>query len=408
MKRRVVVTGGSIVSSLGIVDEEVMKSLHECRNRTMLMEGWKRYQGLRPQIAAPVTAPLKPFGRKVTRGMGRVAVLALNATDNALEKAGLKDSPELQNGRSGIAYGSSAGDVDALLDFYDLLINNTTKKLSATTYIKAMPQTCAANLSVHYGLCGRLYTTNTACTSGSMSIGYAFEAIQNGIQDIMIAGGAEELSPADVGVFDTLFSASTDNEHPERTPRAYDRDRDGLVIGEGAGTLILEEYEHAVKRGATIYAEIVGFATNTDGTHITHPNRDTLAAVMRLALENAGITADDIAYINTHGTATVSGDVVETCATYDVFNRAVPISTVKSYTGHTLGACGAIEAWTSILMQREGWFCPNLNLENVDPDCAPLDYIMKTGRNIDAQYIMSNNFAFGGINTSLVIKRFDR
>ena len=143
-------------------------------------------------------------------------------------------------------------------------------------------------------------------------------------------------------------------------------------------------------------------------THITHPNRDTIAAVMRLALKNAGITADDIAYINTHGTATVSGDVVETCATYDVFNRAVPVSTVKSYTGHTLGACGAIEAWTSILMQREGWFCPNLNLENVDPDCAPLDYIMKTGRNIDAQYIMSNNFAFGGINTSLVIKRFDR
>lgn len=408
MKRRVVVTGGNVVSSLGINDEDVMKSLHECRNRTMLMEGWDKYQGLRPQIAAPVTAELKSFGRKVTRGMGRVAILALNATDNALEIAGLKDSAELQNGRTGIAYGSSAGDVDALLDFYDLLINNTTKKLSATTYIKAMPQTCAANLSVHYGLCGRLYTTNTACTSGSMSIGYAFEAIQNGIQDIMIAGGAEELSPADVGVFDTLFSASTDNDHPERTPRAYDRDRDGLVIGEGAGTLILEEYEHAVARGAKIYAEIVGFATNTDGTHITHPNQDTISQVMRLALENAGVSPDDISYINTHGTATVSGDVVETNATYDVFKRAIPVSTIKNYTGHTLGACGAIEAWTSILMQREGWFCPNLNLENVDPACAPLDYITGDGRHIDAEYIMSNNFAFGGINTSLIIKRFDR
>lgn len=408
MKRRVVVTGGNVVSSLGINDEDVMMSLHEYRNRTMLMEGWDKYQGLRPQIAAPVTAELKSFGRKVTRGMGRVAILALNATDNALEIAGLKDSAELQNGRTGIAYGSSAGDVDALLDFYDLLINNTTKKLSATTYIKAMPQTCAANLSVHYGLCGRLYTTNTACTSGSMSIGYAFEAIQNGIQDIMIAGGAEELSPADVGVFDTLFSASTDNDHPERTPRAYDRDRDGLVIGEGAGTLILEEYEHAVARGAKIYAEIVGFATNTDGTHITHPNQDTISQVMRLALENAGVSPDDISYINTHGTATVSGDVVETNATYDVFKRAIPVSTIKNYTGHTLGACGAIEAWTSILMQREGWFCPNLNLENVDPACAPLDYITGDGRHIDAEYIMSNNFAFGGINTSLIIKRFDR
>jgi 3-oxoacyl-[acyl-carrier-protein] synthase II len=337
--------------------------------------------------------------------MGRIALLALVATDNALKQAGLADSPELRDGRCGIAYGSSMSSVEPVIDIYSMIVLNDRKKMNATTYIKAMPQTCAANIEVFYGMTGRLITTNTACTSGSISIGYAYETIQNGLQDIMVAGGAEELSPVDAAIFDTLFTASTKNDHPELTPAAYDKDRDGLVVGEGAGSLILEEYEHAVKRGAHIYAELVGFGTNTDGSHITQPNRATQSRAIASALTDAGLTPDQICYINTHGTATSTGDISESWATHDVFKRAVPVRTLKNYIGHTLGACGAIEAWISINMMNEGWFCPNINLINLDSEVAPLDYITGEGRRIDTDYIMSNNFAFGGINTSLIFKR---
>jgi 3-oxoacyl-[acyl-carrier-protein] synthase II len=332
--------------------------------------------------------------------------MALVATDEALRRAGLAESPELKEGRCGIAYGSSMGSVEPIVDFYSLLVLNDMKHMNATTYVRSMPQTCAANIGVFYGLTGRLITTNVACASGSMAVGYAYETIQNGLQDIMLSGGAEELSPADSAIFDTLFAASTKNDTPGSTPRAYDKNRDGLVIGEGAGTLILEDYEHAKKRGAPILAEIVGFGTNTDGAHITQPNRLTMGGAMGLALKDAGIKADRIGYVNTHGTATGAGDIAESWATHDVFGRGVPVSTLKSYIGHSLGACGAIEAWVSINMMNEGWFHPNLNLTEIDPQCGPLDYITGEGRELKTDYVMSNNLAFGGVNTSLIFKRY--
>jgi 3-oxoacyl-[acyl-carrier-protein] synthase II len=314
------------------------------------------------------------------------------------------DDPMLKNGRCGIAYGSSMGSVESLMDFYSMLVYHDVKKITATTYIKAMPQTCAANIGVFFGLTGRIITTNTACTASSQAIGYSYEAIQQGIQDVMLAGGAEEMTPVNAAIFDTLFAASTKNESPQKTPAAYDKNRDGLVIGEGAGTLILEEYEHAKKRGANIIAEVAGFGTNTDGVHITQPNSATQSIAMKLALEDAGLDPAAIGYVNTHGTATDTGDVAESRATADVFKRPVPASTLKSYVGHTLGACGVIEAWISIHMMREKWFCPNLNLVDLDPECGPLDYITGSGREIDTEYIMSNNFAFGGVNTSLILR----
>ena len=405
MNRRVVVTGGSVISALGNEWDEIFASLRQKKNKIKYMPEWERYQGMNTRLACPVDFKAPDFPRKKTRGMGRIALMAVTSADNALKDAGLHESPELKAGRCGVSYGSSAGSIDSLLDFYSMLITDTANKISATTYIKMMPQTCAANISVFYGLTGRLITTNTACTSGSMSIGYAFESIRNGQQDIMLAGGAEELSPADSAVFDVLFAASGLNDKPELTPKAYDKNRDGLVIGEGSGTLILEEYEHAVARGAKIYAEMVGFGTNTDGTHITQPNKTTMRRAMELALESAGLTPDRIGYVNTHGTATLAGDVAESHATYEGFGGKVPVSTIKNYIGHTLGACGVIEAWTAINMMREGWLAPNINLTEVDPECAPLDYIMGDGRETKVDYIMSNNFAFGGINTSLIFKR---
>jgi len=404
-KRRVAVTGGGIVSSLGSSEEEIFKTLTGRRNCVRLMEEWKKYTQMNTLLASPVDFAMPDFPRKKIRGMGRVSQLALVATDNALKTAGLLESGELTNGRAGIAFGSSMSSVDGMLDIYGMLVNSDMKSINATTYIRAMPQTCAVNIEVFYGLTGRIIPCNTACTSGSIAIGYAYETIKNGIQDIMIAGGADELSPVDAAVFDTLFAASANNDHPEATPAAYDVSRDGLVVGEGAGALILEDWEHAQKRGARIYAEIIGFGTNTDGKHITQPTSETMSGALRLSLADSGIAPDLIGYVNTHGTATEAGDIAESHATYGVFGRAVPVSTLKNYTGHTLGACGAIEAWVSIMMMNRGWFIPNINLKNLDARCAPLDYITGEGRNIDTNYIMSNNFAFGGINTSLIFAK---
>jgi 3-oxoacyl-[acyl-carrier-protein] synthase II len=221
----------------------------------------------------------------------------------------------------------------------------------------------------------------------------------------MIAGGADELDATQAAVFDTLFATSAKfNDAPERTPAPFDADRDGLVIGEGAGTLVLEEYEHARARGARMHAEIIGFGTNSDGRHVTQPSPEHMAGAIRLALEDAGLAPADIPYINAHGTATSHGDVAESLATHEVFGERVAISSLKSYMGHTLGACGALEAWMSVEMMRAGWFAPTLNLRRVDPACAALDYLTGDGRNISTDVVMTNNFAFGGINTSLIFR----
>jgi 3-oxoacyl-[acyl-carrier-protein] synthase II len=268
-----------------------------------------------------------------------------------------------------------------------------------------MGHTTPVNIGVFFGLKGRVITTSSACTSGSQGVGYAFEAIRAGAQDIMLAGGAEELCPTEAAVFDTLYATSTRNDQPDSSPRPFDRDRDGLVIGEGACTLVLERRDHALARGAKIYAEIVGFDTNADGAHVTQPSPETMQRVLEMALANAGLSPDAIGYVSAHGTATDRGDLAESHATYNVFGENMPISSLKSYMGHTLGACGALESWLASEMMNSGWFAPTLNLDNVDPECATLDYIRGAGRDLDVEYVMNNNFAFGGINTSLIFRR---
>jgi 3-oxoacyl-[acyl-carrier-protein] synthase II len=260
------------------------------------------------------------------------------------------------------------------------------------------------NIALFFGLTGRIIPTSTACTSGSMAIGYAYEAIQAGKAEVMVAGGGDELDISDVAVFDTLFATSTNNDNPGLTPRPYDVARDGLVIGEGAATLILEDRDHALARGATIHAEIVGFGTNCDGHHATQPQASTMEAALRLALDDAGLPAAAIGFVNGHGTATEAGDIAESEATHAVFGDGMPIHSLKSYFGHTLGACGALEAWLGIEMMRERSFVPTVNLAEVDPRCAPLDYVMKDARQLETEFLMSNNFAFGGINTSLIFR----
>lgn len=405
--KRVVITGMSLVSALGNTPDEAFKRLHTYENCVEYQPELEQYEKLITKLAARVKNFTKPehFSRKITRSMGTVAIYATSCTEEALKDAGLLGDEIITSGATGVSYGSSSGSLDAIMDFYSMSVNREVKNLNSGSYLKMMPQTTAVNISVYFKTTGRLIPTSTACTSGSMAIGAAYEAIKSGQQTVMIAGGAEEYHPTQVAVFDTLYATSAKNDTPKLTPSPFDKNRDGLVIGEGAGTLILEEYEHAKSRGAKIYAEIVGYSTNTDGTHITNPNPETMAIVMKQALDNAEILPDEIGYINAHGTATVQGDVAETQATRNVFNREVPISTIKSYTGHTLGACGAIETILSVKMLENKWFCPTLNLKNIDENCANLDYIKDEGKEIDTNLIMTNNFAFGGINTSLIIKR---
>ncbi|PQJ52107.1 beta-ketoacyl-ACP synthase II [Vibrio jasicida] len=406
MSRRVVVTGMSGVTAFGNDWSAVEPKLRDCQNATQYMPSYEQYDGLNTKLAAPVMDFELPkhYKRKQVRGMGRVSKLATVATENALNQAGLIGYEVLTNGQTGIAYGSSTGSTDAIGAFGVMLNEKTTKAITATTYVQMMPHTTAVNVGLFFGLRGRVIPTSSACTSGSQAIGYAYEAIKHGYQTVMVAGGAEELCPTESAVFDTLFATSLKNEEPKSTPRPYDTDRDGLVIGEGAGTLVLEEYEHAVARGATIYAEIIGFASNCDAAHVTQPQMETMQICMEMALQNAGIPADKIDYVSAHGTATDRGDIAESNATENALGK-VPISSLKSYFGHTLGACGAIEAWLSLEMMHTGWFSPTLNLDNLDPQCGDLDYLSGQGRELEVEYLMSNNFAFGGINTSIIFKK---
>ncbi|MFW1488768.1 beta-ketoacyl-ACP synthase [Vibrio parahaemolyticus] len=406
MNCRVVVTGMSGVTAFGNDWQSVEPKLRDCQNATQYMPSYEQYDGLNTKLAAPILDFELPkhYKRKQVRGMGRVSKLATVATENALSQAGLIGNDVLTNGQTGIAYGSSTGSTDAIGAFGVMLNEKTTKAITATTYVQMMPHTTAVNVGLFFGLKGRVIPTSSACTSGSQAIGYAYEAIKHGYQTVMVAGGAEELCPTESAVFDTLFATSLKNEDPKSTPRPYDSDRDGLVIGEGAGTLVLEEYEHAVARGAKIYAEIIGFASNCDAAHVTQPQMETMQICMEMAMQNAGITAEKIDYVSAHGTATDRGDIAESNATANALGK-VPISSLKSYFGHTLGACGAIEAWLGLEMMHTGWFNPTLNLKNLDEQCGDLDYIAGQGRELDVKYLMSNNFAFGGINTSIIFKK---
>ncbi|MFC5474824.1 beta-ketoacyl-ACP synthase [Paraherbaspirillum soli] len=407
MTRRVVVTGMAGISPIGNDWDSIRAHLGSYRNAVVRMHEWADYEGLNTQLGAPAAAFTlsERYNRKTTRSMGRVALMATRASELALIDAGLIDDPVLKSGNCGIAYGSSAGTPKAIGDFGKMMEERSTRGINATTYIKMMAHTSPVNIGVFFGITGRVITTSSACTSGSQGIGYAYEAIRSGRQTVMIAGGAEELCATEAAVFDTLFATSVRNDAPALTPSPFDSGRDGLVIGEGAGTLILEDLEHAQARGAKMYAEIVGFGTNSDGCHVTHPNADTMKIAMDLALADAALPPSAIGYINAHGTGTEQGDIAESHATASVFGRQTPISSLKSYTGHTLGACGALEAWVGIEMMRSDWFAPTINLSQPDPRCADLDYIVDQGRTLQCEYFMSNNFAFGGINTSLIFKR---
>lgn len=403
--RRVVVTGIGMASPLGCDLREATARLRANDHGIQAMPAWDTIGHFSPRVAAPVAVPSElQIPHKAARTMGRVAQLATIATTIAIRDAGLS-ADELGDGTVGLAYGSTNGSSQANEDWTRKLVaHNSFLGMTATTYLKFMSHTTAANLATHFGVRGRVICTSAACVSATQAIGHGFETIGAGLAEVMVCGGAEELHFSHAAVFDMLHAASKAfNATPELTPRPFDQRRDGLVIGEGAGTLVLEDYERARRLGKHIYAEITGFGTNCDGTHVTNPSRDGMRGSMELALRSARCTADSIDYVNAHATGTTIGDIAESQATYAVFGDRVPVSSLKGHLGHTLGACGAIELAFAIVMLREGWIAPTRNLEVVGEHCAPLDYVMGEARTAKLTRVLCNKFAFGGINTSLVV-----
>ena len=406
--KRVVVTGMAGSTSLGSDWPSIEANFRANRSGIRRMDEWDRFSELNTRLGGPVDDFVVPshWTRKQLRSMGRVSKLAVAAAERALADAGLLGNELITDGRMGVACGSSTGSTDEVKAFGNMLLNSVADGLNANSYIRMMPHTTAANISIFFGLKGRLIPTSSACTSGSQGIGYAYEAIKFGRLPLMLAGGAEELCPTEAMVFDALYATSLKNDAPHTSPSPYDSGRDGLVIGEGAGMLVLEELEHALARGATIHAEIVGFGSNADGKHSTKPEQLTMRRAMELALQDADLAPDAIGYVNGHGTATDQGDVAETLATSALFGPRMLISSQKSFLGHTLGACGALESWFSIEMLNSDSYIHTLNLDNIDPACGELDYLRGEPRKISNEYVMNNNFAFGGVNTSLIFKRW--
>ena len=406
MSRRVVITGLGVSCPIGNDLDTISRALRENRSGVRSYAEWGAVRSLRTRLGAPVDVDLSTLPRKRTRAMGRVAQLSTWATQRAIDDAGLTPD-HLSSGRVGIAYGSTSGSADATEEFVTHLAGNRSLDgIQSATYLRFMSHTCAANLAQYFSVRGRVITTCSACVSSSQAIGYAFEAIRSGLQDTMLAGGAEELSLAAAAIFDIMFATSARyNDRPSESPRPFDSERDGLVVGEGAGTLVLEELNAARARNARIYGEILGFGTNCDGYHMTAPNEDGMARVIGLALQDAHLAPDQIDYVNAHATGTDIGDSTESRATLKVMGEKVPVSSTKGFTGHTLGGCGVIESIFCLAMLQDGFLAPTRNLDRVSADCARLDYVKDTPREVRPSIVMSNNFAFAGLNTSLILAR---
>ena len=404
--RRVVVTGFGAYTPIGNTEKEIKESFYQGKSGTVYIPEWKEIKGLQSFVAGTVkNFDEKILDRKLRRSMGKLSMMTTSAAKIAIEDSGLSEEV-LHSGRMGCAASSTIGSPKAYEDFfYELLINKSIEQIPSMTFLKLMNHTTAANIATPLGIKGRVFSPSSECTSSSQSIGMSYEAIYYCLQDVMVAGEAEELHYTAVSVFDIMdVACRTANETPEKASQPFDKNRGGVVVGEGAGMVILEEYEHAKARGAKIYGEIIGFSSLCDGFHLSTPSSEGMEATMRAALANAGIKEQDVDYINMHATATHTGDIAESAATRAVFGDKTPVSATKSYTGHTLGASGVHEFIYSLFMMQDNKIYPTINLEELDPECAGVNMITElTDKELNT--VMTNNFAFGGINTSIILKK---
>ena len=410
MDRRVVITAASAISPIGHTRDEILHSLQNGISGVKpLRDDGLLSDRIHSQVFGTVSTEIDfDFERKYRKTMGPVAFYACQVVKEVIAQAGL--TPEvLGSGRLGVAFGSTHGSPTVQRGIYETFFSKSQKRfasIGAVDYLKSMVHTTAVNITKMFGITGRVISSSTACTTSSQSIGFGYEMIRFGRQDAMICGGADEYDTTTVAVFDNLLACSTAfNATPSRTPRPFDAERDGLVVGEGAGAVLLEDYDSARRRGADILGEVVGFGCNNNGGDLIFPNVDGITATIRIALEDARLNPGDVDFISAHATATKMGDVIEAQAIQKVFGEQTPlISGLKSYMGHTMGSCGVIETILSLYMMAEGFVAPTLNLDAVDPRCAMLrhtpgltDYPLKV--------VGIQNFAFGGVNTCLLIRK---
>ncbi|MDA8430430.1 MAG: beta-ketoacyl-[acyl-carrier-protein] synthase family protein [Geobacteraceae bacterium] len=404
--KRVVITGIGVVSPFGNGVPALMKGIEEGRSAVRFMEGWDQYNGLQSLVGAPVTMQGEmSIPRQKRRSMGRMSIFAAQAADEALADAGIMLADE-DLWRVGCVVGSTMGSAKSINDVFETMLpDKDLSKLNSTMFFQCMSHTATVNVAQYLGLTGTIMAASAACASALHAIGIGYDLIRLGRQDILLCGGAEELHPTVTGSFDILFATSTKfNDNPGKTPRPFDRDRDGLVCGEGSGILVLEEYERAVKRNATIYAEITGFSTTASGIHVSQSNKESMVMCIRQALADSGVKPEEIDYINAHATATLQGDQEEAEAIREIFGALVPVSCLKGNIGHTLGAAGAIELAASLKMMETGMIYPTLNLENVSQDCEGIQHVMHPLKK-QVNTVLKNGFAFGGINAALVCKK---
>jgi 3-oxoacyl-[acyl-carrier-protein] synthase II len=410
LARRVVVTGMGLICGVGHTSTEVWQNIVAGKSGVTKITRFDTTQ-FACQIAAEVKDfdPLKFIEKKEVKKMGRFIHLAMAAADEAMKMSELKVTPENAM-RVGVHIGSGVGGFDVIEREHLELLKGGPRKISPFFIPAAIVNLAAGHVSIRYGAKGPNEATATACTTSAHAIGDAYKIIQRCDADVMIAGGSEAaITPMGVGGFAAMRALSTRNDEPERASRPWDRERDGFVIGEGAGILVLEDLEFAQNRGAKILSEIIGYGMSADAYHITQPAEEGEGGwrVMTTAIKDAKLTPADIDYVNAHGTSTPIGDVLETMAIKRTFgaDTKIPVSSTKSMTGHLLGGAGGLEAGITILALRDQILPPTINLDNPDPECD-LDYVPNVARKAPLNIALSNSFGFGGTNGSLIFKRW--
>lgn len=408
--RRVVVTGLGLVCGVGNSTDDVWKALLAGKSGVARIAGFDA-SNFACQIAAEVKNfdPLKYIEKKEVKKMARFIHFAIAAADEAMQMSGLKVTPE-NDERVGVHIGSGIGGFDIIEREHSALMEGGPRRISPFFIPSAIINLAAGQVSMRYGAKGPNEATATACTTSAHSIGDSFRIIQHNDADVMIAGGAEAaITPMGVGGFAAMRALSTRNDEPEKASRPWDQGRDGFVIGEGSGIMILEELEHAKKRGAQILAEVAGYGMSGDAYHITQPAPEHEGGfrVMRNAVRDAGVNANVVGYVNAHGTSTPIGDTLEAHAIRNFFgDHKLAVSSTKSMTGHLLGGAGGLEAGITVLALRDQILPPTINLENPDPDTAGMDLVPNQARKASFEYAMSNSFGFGGTNGALLFRRW--
>jgi 3-oxoacyl-[acyl-carrier-protein] synthase II len=411
-KRRVVVTGVGLVTALGTGTEKTWKGLCEGHSGVDNISRFDTAQ-FTTRIAAEVRDfdPLRWFEKKDLKKMDNFIYYAVAAADFAMQQSALEISPELAE-RVGVFIGSGIGGFTVIEREHQALLEGGPRKISPFFIPSSIINLAAGQVSIRFGAKGPNSAPCTACSSGAHAVGDAFRVISRGDADVMICGGSEAaITPMGVGGFAAMRALSTRNEEPSRASRPFDKDRDGFVVGEGAGIVVIEALELAKKRGATIIAELVGYGMSGDAFHITLPPEDGNGAhrVMLNAIKDAGIRPEEVDYINAHGTSTPPNDRVETMAIKRLFGshaQKLAVSSTKSMIGHLLGAAGAVEAGITSLVVQRGILPPTINYDTPDPDCD-LDYVPNTMRTANVRYALSNSFGFGGTNAALLFKKFE-